>query len=122
MESLVNIHRERAVLAFRKAIQTAEKRLASTQSSSSIETAKMLVEFAELHLLSNEKAKAEVEFTKALNFFYACTSEDAKECIAYVIYILKSLSGLHACQGRKHEAKAEERKAQILEEKLNQLN
>ena len=120
--NFVNSHRQKAINAFREAIQTAEKRLAKTLSSDSIETAKVLIELAELHLLSNEKAKAEVEFTKALNTFYGCTNEDVKECIAYVIYIFKTLSGMHECMGRRKEAKAEEKGAQILEEKLNQLN
>lgn len=117
-----NSHRQKALYAFREAIQTAEKKLASTQSSSSIETAKMLIEFAELHLLSNEKAKAEVEFTKALNIFYGCANEDVKTCIAYVVYILKTLSGIHECMGRRKEAKTEEKEALIWEEKLNKFN
>ena len=120
--NFVNNHRQKALYAFRETIQTIGKKLSSTQSSSSIETAKMLIELAELHMLSNETAKAEVEFTNALNIINGCANEDVKERIAYVIYILKTLGGMHECMGRKKEAKAEEKEAQIWEEKLNQLN
>lgn len=116
-----NSHRQKAIDAFREAIQTAEKRLAKTQSSDSIDTAKVLIELAEFHLLSNETAKAEEELTKALDFFYGCANEDVKVCIAYVVYILKTLSGMHVCMGRRKEAKTEEKEALIWEEKLNKL-
>lgn len=122
MDSLVNIHREKAARAFREAIQAAEKRLANTTTSKSIETAKVLLDLAEFHLLINQTRKAETELTDALHHFISNKCEDHSARIYHIIYILKTLSGLHACQGRKHEAKAEERKAQILEEKLNQLN
>ena len=119
--NFVNIHRQKALDAFQEAIQMAEKRLTNTQSPNRSDTAKVLMELAELHLLSNETTKAEEELTKALDFFYGHVNEDAKVCIAYVVYILKTLSGMHECKGRRKEAKAEEIEAQIWEERLNKL-
>ena len=78
--NFVNIHRQKALDAFQEAIQMAEKRLTNTQSPNRSDTAKVLMELAELHLLSNETTKAEEELTKALDFFYGHVNEDAKVC------------------------------------------
>lgn len=118
----VYCHRRNALKAFHEGMLVAEERLTKNQSSDSIETAKVLLDLAEFHLLASQTRKAETELTDALHHFIDNKCEDSTMRIAYIVYILKSLSGLHACQGRKHEAKAEETDALIWEERLNTLN
>lgn len=119
--NFVNIHRQKALDAFQEAVQIAEKRLANIHPLNSIDKAKILIELAELHLLSNEAAKAEEELTKAFDLFCGYVNEDARVYVAYMVYILKTLSGIHECMGRRQEAKTEHRDALIWEEKLNML-
>lgn len=122
MTEFVNNHRENAMKAFREGMLVAEERLTQNQSSESVEMAKGLMDLAEFHLLANQTEKAEAELTDALHHFLNEKCEDPTTRIAYIVYVLRSLSGLHACQGRKHEAKAEEADALIWEERLIKLN
>ncbi len=115
MTNLVNSHYEKALNAFHAAVANAEKQLMSVSKSSSFDEAKVLIELAELHLLAHETMKAEEEFTKALGYFNRCTDEHKD---AYIVYVLKKLSGIHECLRRRKEAKAELVDAMILEEKL----
>ena len=121
MKNIVNIHREKALSAFRKAMQSAEASLTTAKSKSpnSIEEAHELLDIAELHLCTLESTKAEIEFTKALDLFYLNSDEDnEKVCIIYISYILKTLSGIYSCQGRKKEAEVAMKNAFIWENKL----
>ena len=118
----VNYHHRNALKAFHEGMLVAEEKLTKNQSSDSIETAKVLLDLAEFHLLTNQTGKAETELTDALHHFISNKCEDHSARISHIVYILKTLSGLHACQGRKHEAKAEETDALIWEERLNKLN
>ena len=118
----VNNHRKNALKAFHEGMLVAEEKLTNYQSSDSIETATVLLDLAEFHLLTNQTGKAETELTDALHHFISNKCEDNTARIAHIVYILKTLSGLHACQGRKHEAKAEETDALIWEERLYELN
>ncbi len=113
--TFVNNHREKALNAFRRAIQMAENSLDLANSSNDIEKAKGFVELAELHMLSFDIMKAEHEFTVALNLFYKLKEDVEGVRVDYVIYILKALAGIHECLGRRKEAKDEMRKAMILD-------
>jgi hypothetical protein len=117
----VNDYRRNALKAFHEGMLVAEEKLKKNHSSDSIETAELL-DLAEFHLLTNQTGKAETEFTDALRHFISNKCEDNTARISHIVYILKTLSGLHTCQGRKHEAKAEETDALIWEERLNKLN
>ena len=122
MRSVVNTHREKALYAFCRAMQSAEASLKTGKSKSpnSIEKAYELLDLAELHLCTFESIKAEIEYTEALDIFYQNAEEGNERVrIIYIAYILKALAGIHACLGRKKEAEIELKKAMIWEGKLN---
>lgn len=112
--TFINNHRQQAKFAYLEAIQMAEKSLDLAKSSNDIEKAKGFVELAELHLLSFDIIKAEHEFTVALDIFYKF-EDDVEGVSEYVVYILKALSGIHECLGRRKDATDEMRKAIILD-------
>lgn len=115
---IVDCHRKKAYDVFQEAIRLAETKLMRESSYDSIEEAMVMIDLAELHLLSNETGKAEIEFTKALNYFLRHLTKDEPIFVSYIVYLLKSLSGIHECQGRKNEAKTELSDAEKWEEKL----
>ncbi len=115
---IAEYHHKRAFYAFQKAIQLAEARLMKESPTDGIEEAKIMVDLAELHLLAHDMGKAETEFTKALNTFYRYPRKDEKSHYAYIVYLLKTLSGIHECQGRRNEAKTELSNAMKWEEML----
>ena len=122
MRSVVNTHREKALYAFCRAMQSAEASLKTGKSKSpnSIEKAYELLDLAELHLCTFDSTKAEIEYTEALDIFYQNAEEGNERVrIIYIAYILKALSGIHACLGRKKEAERELKKAMMWEGKLN---
>ena len=114
-------HRERACDAFREAIELAETKLKVGLTTDDIQIAKVMIELAELHLLANETGKAEAEFTKAYEIFNSYSVESSPVYTSYIVYLLKSLSGIHECQGRKNEAKTELSEAEKWEEKLRMI-
>lgn len=120
MENL-NIHKENAFSAFRKAVQFAEESLrrSKAESSNSIEEAHALLDLAELHICTLESTKSEIEFRQALDIFYQNTVE-GNEIVRtkYIAYILKALSGIYSCQGRKKEAEEAMKNGLIWEEKI----
>lgn len=116
--TFINNHRQRAKVAYLEAMQMAERILAKSHSSERIEKAKMLIDLAELHMLIHDVRKAEKELTEALSIFLCANSADVNVCSAYVVYILKTLAGIHECIGRKKEAKTELSDAMKLEQKL----
>lgn len=112
-------HRERAKRAFCEAIQAAEAKLArQTSVPDKIGQAKSYVDVAELYILASDMKRAEAEYRKALDIFLLQENEKSEECLAYVVYILKALCGIHECQGRKYEAEAELTDAMKLEENI----
>ena len=116
MRSIVKIHREKALYAFCSAMRSAEESLKTGKSKSpnSIEKAYELLDLAELHLCTFDSTKAETEYTEALDIFYQNSDGDnERDHIIYIAYILKALSGIHACLGRKKEAERELKKAMI---------
>lgn len=118
MNSIVNFHREKALSAFRNAMQAAEASLRTTKSPTNREEHE-LVDLAELHVISCETQKAESEFKQALDIFY---KKADKESVSYIAYILKSLSGIYISLGRKKEAKDALNNALIWEEKLRETS
>ena len=116
--TIINNHRQRAKVAYLEAMQMAERKLAKSHSSDRIEKAKVLLDLAELHLLVNDVRTTEKELTEALSIFLCANSADVNVCSAYVVYILKTLAGIHECNGRKKEAKTELSDALKLEQKL----
>ena len=121
METLVNTHQKKAQDAFYEALQNAEMSLMAAPVSNDIDTVQVFIELAELHLLAHETMKAEAELTKAFNLLNSHTSNDEVKD-SYAVYILKHLSGIHECMGRKKEAKIELSNAMIIEERLNKKN
>lgn len=117
MKTLIKQHQEQAQSVFYAALHNAEKELMSTPISNNTDAVKVLIEMAEFHLLVHNTIKAEKELAKALSYLNGGTENELKN--SYIVYILKSLSGIHECMGRKQEAKEEMKKALILEEKLN---
>ena len=119
--SIVKTHRDKALCAFRNAMQTAEESLKTAKpESTSIEKAYELLDLAELHLCTFDSTKAETEYTQALDIFYQNSDGDnERDRIIYISYILKALSGIYSCQGRKIEAEDAMKNALIWEEKLN---
>ena len=114
-------HRERACYAFREAIELAETKLKEGLTTDDIQIAKVMIELAELHLLANETGKAEAEFTKAYEIFNRYSVGSSPVYTSYIVYLLKSLSGIHECQGRKNEANTELLEAEKWEEKLRMI-
>lgn len=119
---IAECHQKKALEAFQEAIKLAETRLMKESPTDGIEEAKVMIDLAELHLLAHDMGNAETEFTKALNTFFRYPRKDEKSHYAYIVYILKTLSGIHECQGRRNEAKTELSDAMKWEEMLREFH
>ena len=65
------------------------------------------MDLAEFHILAHDVLKAEATFREALNIFYHYADDNLEVCSVYIVYILKTTSGIYECLGRKSEAKTE---------------
>jgi hypothetical protein len=112
-------HREAAIAAYQEALIGAEKRInAEYLGRESKCRALLLLDLAELHILANQAGKAESELKEALTLLLNYDNTDIRTIVEYEVYILQTLSGIHACMGLAKEARTEMYDAQKLEEKL----